>query len=146
MNEIAVRRAFIVIHGIFGVWVGIAMILTGAPPPAEAWFGPEVRYVLGFSGLAFGALAIYGTYIGDDREPGWSATAVAMVGLTFWHAAMMAIYTAHAASGRGRIEILGPDEIAMTDQRPYIPFVYMTLMMLTAAHALALKRFGRPGH
>lgn len=141
--EMANRNFSLAIHGIFGVEVGIAMVLTGAPYQLEDWFGPEVRVWLGLAAAIPGFLLLLGALITETRVAGWVASLAGALGLCAWSFTMAVAYAAIAINQTP--QIVGPHEdLPDTSGRVYIALLYQALFLLIGLHAITLSKLGRP--
>lgn len=138
-DEMTARRILISIHASFGITVGLAMILTGAPVPLEVWFGTWTRYALGTLGIIGGLTIVIGLILGDACCRGWRALLAGMSIHAVWQSIVLVAYTTAASQAKPPI-ILGLGQAADPANlgRVYIPFVYLTLFLLACAHIFAI--------
>ena len=146
LTELVSRHLTLAVHGVLGVEVGVAMILTGSPPQIEEWFGPWARVALGSSSLLAGALIILGIILTEVRMRGWLAMLAGCIGLAIWHFTMAASYIVIAATAKIDVAPLGQPVASDALGRPYIPFIYLTLLILISVQVHTLARVGRPVH
>lgn len=142
--ELQNRVGMLCVHGGILVAIGLMMVLTGAPIPAEEWYGWPARYVMGGAALLAGVTLLIGVAKGDDDYRGW----VLMVGGTaaacLWHIALVSLYSYSATTEDMALLSVGeaiPDGIT---SRAYIPLVYLGYVMLTVIHNATLVRLGPP--
>lgn len=139
--ELTRRYVLLAIHGVFGVEVGLAMLFTGAPAELERIWGPTTRLTLGLWSLIPGILILTGITLGP-RFRGWCCMLVGTIGLGIWEVIMAATYTWVAV--RERFVLVEPGAQIHGDGggRAYIPFVYLTLLLLLMVHTFALLKEG----
>lgn len=142
--ELLTRRFMIALVGFIGAWVGIAIVLTGAPSFVEAVLGPWSRYAIGSVPLISG-LAISGGYLwGEETRCGWWSQVLGLSGMTLWYSTVALIYASFAINAG--ITLLGfgeplPDQ--MTRGFTYVPFTYLGLALMAATPLVALIKIGR---
>lgn len=143
VDEITTRRVLLSIHATLGLFVGLTMMVFGAPPPLEALAGPDSRYALGALAATAGALILTGVFVSPEHRRGWRLTTIGMLAHAAWQLVMMSLYFSVAT--REGFEPLAPGEVAATTMgRPYVTFVYFSLSLLSAAHLLMLWKARPP--
>jgi len=142
--ELQNRIGMLCVHGGILLMIGMMMILTGAPAPAEDWWGPTARLALGGAAMIGGAVLLVGTALGDDSRRGWSMMVVGSVLAGLWHLGLTFTYAYAAATAR--MEILSPGEplSEAVTSRGYIPLVYFGYVLLVLIHSITLVRLGPP--
>lgn len=142
--ELQNRAAMLATHGGILASVGLMMVLTGGPAPAEAWFGPWARLVYGGGALVGGIVLLVGVARGDDDRRGWAASLLGAAAACIWHLGLTATYV--YAVLQEHHQLLAPGEPLGADviSRGYIPLVYLGYVMLTLIHAVTLARLGPP--
>jgi hypothetical protein len=143
--EMMALRFSITMLAVTTVWIGIAMILGGAPSFIEGWFSPWSRYLVGGWAFVSGLLTSAGALIGDDRRRGWWAQVVGLAGMTSWYIGMSVAYVCLAFTEG--VHILGWGEPLMAGQsgRGYVGLVYLGLAFVTGGPLVTLLRIARPG-
>ena len=142
--ELQNRIGMLCVHGGILLMIGMMMILTGAPAPAEDWWGPFARLVLGGMAMLGGAVLLVGTARGDDSRWGWSMMTIGTALAAAWHVGLTLTYTYAAATER--MVILAPGEplSEAVTSRGYIPLVYLGYVLLVLIHCATLVRLGPP--
>lgn len=144
--ELVTRKFMVTVLAMIAVWVGIAIMLTGAPNFIEDWFSPWSRYCVG--GVAFfsGIVTSIGGLEGDETKAGWRIQVIGLTTLTLWYLCMSAAYV-------GLVTMQGLPIVAPGEPLPdgvtgrgYVPIVYAGLMVMTATPLATLFRLGSPDH
>lgn len=141
--ELVTRKLMIMLVGLIGVWVGIAIILTGAPNFVEEWFSPWSRYWVGGLALLSGFCTVFGSVWDDRTRCGWWGQAAGLAGMTIWYLSMGAIYfTLVTTQG---FDLVGPGEPLAADVtgRGYVPLLYAGLAMMAATPLVTLVNLRR---
>lgn len=143
--ELVTRKFMIMVLAMVGVWVGLAMMLTGAPSFIEDWFSPWSRYFIG--GIAFGAglTTTLGGLLGDGGRCGWWTQVAGLGLLGAWYASIGAAYVGLLYE-QGGVPIVGPGEPlgAGITGRGYVPIVYAGLTIMTLTPLVTMFRLQRP--
>lgn len=142
--ELATRKLMVMSLASIGVWVGITVILYGAPNFIETWFSPWSRYAVGGAAFGFGLTTSLAGLGSDRTRVGWWFQVIGLSGLTLWYVAMAASYVI-LATHQG-LDLLGPGEPLHegVTGRAYVPMVYGGLATMTAIPLLTMFSLGRP--
>jgi len=135
----------IMLIGVTAVWVGIAIMLMGAPDFLEDWLSPWSRYLIGGVAFLAGLSTVGGCLWGDQTRCGWWAQAVGLSGLVLWQVFMAACYTARVLDQGVFMARPGEPLNPATTGRGYVPFLYIGLALGTAIPLAALFRLRRRG-
>jgi hypothetical protein len=126
--ELRNRTGLQILHALFGILVGLAIALTGAPAPIEDLFGPWGRVVLGFGLALTGLVILIGSALTDNSRCGWAALTFGSIVLIGWHTLLCTTYAKATFDSPLFIIPLGsPITDPSAGYRAYIPFVYMIL-------------------
>lgn len=141
--ELVTRKFMVVSVALIGVWVGIMIILTGAPGFIETFFSPWSRYVLGGSSLIVGGAVVAGGLFGDEHRWGWWAQVLGLIGLTLWYVFMGVAYSFFVV--HQGLHIAGPGEplAPAVTGRGYVPLIYLGLTMMSSTPLVTMIRLGR---
>ena len=143
--ELVTRKFMIMVLAMIVVWVGIAMMLTGAPRFIEDWFSPWSRYFIG--GLAFsaGLVTSIGGLIGDGCRKGWWTQVAGLSGTALWYGGMSLAYLGLLCTEG--LDLVAPGEPLddILAGRGYVPIVYFGLMIMTLTPLLTMFKLQRPG-
>jgi hypothetical protein len=142
--ELVTRRLSIMVLGFMGVWVGIAMILTGAPSFIEVWFSPWSRIGLGALAFAPGLLVVIGGLAGDNTVCGWWTQILGLWGCAAWYATMTAAYVGLLVHEGAQWATLGQPLSPEISGRGYVPLIYLALFVLAVIPLVTMIRIGRP--
>lgn len=142
--ELQNRIGMMCVHGGILLMIGMMMILTGAPAPAEGWWGPYARLVLGGAAMIGGSVLLIGTARGDDSWWGWAMMTIGSALAAAWHVGLTATYTYAAATERMVILAVGETLGETVTSRGYIPLVYLGYVLLVLIHCVTLVRLGPP--
>lgn len=136
--ELMTRRLMVMLVGLIGVWVGIAVILTGAPNFVEQWFSPWSRYAVGGIPFLAGGAIVIGGFIGEGSSRAWYAEIVGLSGMALWYATMGGLYVA-LVTLQG-FDLVGPGEPLQPEVtgRGYVPFLYLGLVLMSVAPLVAM--------
>lgn len=142
--ELQNRIGMLCVHGGILLMIGLMMILTGAPAPAEDWWGPWARLLLGGLALAAGGTLLVGVAVSDETRGGWLAMVFGTLTACLWHVGLTLTYTYAAATEK--MQILAPGEplSEAVTSRGYIPLVYLGYVLLVLIHHVTLVRLGPP--
>lgn len=142
--ELVTRKLGIMILGLTVLWVGLAMVLTGAPNFIEGWFSPWSRYMVGGVAVLAGAGIVAGDAWGDQTARGYWSQCVGLGLMTLWNLFMAVTYGVYVLLTG--LEIVGPGEplSAASTGRGYVPVLYAGLAVLTAVPMGTMIRLGRP--
>jgi len=143
--ELVTRKFMIMVLAMIGVWVGIAMMLTGAPSFLEEWFSPWSRYFIGGAAFVGGIVTSAGGSIGDGCRKGWWTQVTGLTIMTLWYFAMGGAYL--CLNARIGVPLVGPGEPldSALSGRGYVPIVYFGLMIMTATPLVTMFTLQRPG-
>lgn len=142
---LASRHEALMLYGLLGVQVGLAMMFTGAQPPIESSFGLYARVWFGLAALIGGGLVSYGALAGDRTRRGWRACLVGAIIMGSWCTAMAITYTfAIIGSGVHFSWPWDPMPLGPEVGRLFVPFLYQTLALLVGLHVVTLVRMGPP--
>lgn len=142
--ELVARKFMVMILALVAVWVGIAMMLTGAPSFLEGWFSPWSRYAVGSIAFMTGLLTSIGGSMTDQKPGGWWTQVVGLTGLCAWYAGMGIAYIGLVISEGFTWAGLGEALDPSSSGRAYVPIVYLGLMIMTATPLVTMLRLGRP--
>lgn len=142
--ELVTRKFMVMVLGLIAAWVGLAIMLTGAPSFIEAWFSPWSRFYVGGVAEAAGLTVVLGGLAGDLRRSGWWTQVVGLGLLVAWYAGLGGSYAVLVA--QEGIDIVAPGQpLASVDAgRAYVPLVYLGLMLLTLTPLVTMLRLGQP--
>jgi hypothetical protein len=142
--ELVTRKFMVILLGLTAAWVGLAIMVTGAPSFIEDWFSPWSRFYVGGVAEAAGLTVVLGGMVGDLRRSGWWTQVTGLALLVLWYAGLGASY-AVLVFQQG-VDIVGPGEhLPSTESgRAYVPMVYLGLMLMTATPLVTMLRIGRP--
>lgn len=143
--ELVTRKFMVIVLAVTGVWVGIAMCLTGAPNFIESWFSPWSRFI--FGGVAFmGGLTVsLGCLADEHKRRGWWSQVVGLSALCVWAAAMGIAYLVFVGSEGAPWATPGDPLDPESTGRGYVPVLYAGLFVVTAIPLATLLRLGQPG-
>lgn len=142
--ELVGRKFMVTVLALIGVWVGVAMILTGAPNFIEDWFSPWSRYFVGGAAFLAGLLTSVGGAFRDDRRAPWWCQVIGLALLVLWYGALGAAYVGLTA--QQGLAFVGPGEPLPEGitGRGYVPLVYLGLMVMTATPLATMLKLRRP--
>lgn len=142
--ELTTRKLMVMMLAVTAVWVGIAIILTGAPRFIEEWFSPWSRYTIGSAAFLAGLTASVGGLMTDKTRRGWWVQLTGLALLVAWYASMGVAYC-FLVKDQG-LELVGPGEPLdpMSTGRGYVPFIYLGLSLLVLIPLGTMLRLGRP--
>lgn len=144
MLELTARTGMMMVHGVMLTLIGLAMVLTGAPAPIEASWGPWSRLAIGGAAIVIGLTILVGASETDNEPVGWWALLLGFGSGVLWH---LGLATAYAASAyQSRMALLAPGELldSTITSRGYIPLVYVGYFLLTAIHLRTVWKLGPP--
>lgn len=142
--ELVTRRLMIMVLAVTAVWVGIAIMVMGAPDFLETWFSPWSRYAIGGCIFLSGLTTSIGGVVGEDHLRGWWIQVIGLGGVASWFALMGLVYAILTIKQGGTV--VGPGEylsLGVTG-RGYVPVLYLGLTVLTAIPLVTMLRLGRP--
>lgn len=143
-HELEARKRMVMAMGLTAVWVGIAIMVMGAPNFLEEWFSPWSRYVLGGTTFTAGLFTCIGGAYGDDTRCGWWSQVLGLSGMIAWQVFMAAAYTGRVLDQGVFLAVPGEPLNAATTGRGYVPFLYVGLALGTLIPLLTMLRNGRP--
>jgi hypothetical protein len=143
-HELEVRERIVMVMGVTASWVGIAIILMGAPDFLEDWFSPWSRYVLGGWAFVAGLLASSGLILGDCHRRGWLYQVIGLSMMVVWQLTMAACYVGRVLDQGIFLARPGQPLNEGVTGRGYVPFLYIGLTLGTLVPLIAMIRNGRP--
>lgn len=141
--ELVTRRLSIMVLAFFAVWIGIAMILMGAPDFIEHWFSPWSRVAFGIVSFIGGLITMSGLLVGGPLL-GWWLQVSGLATLGLWYAAMGTSYAALIIFQGSQFVRPGQELPDASTGRAYVPLIYLTLFLLAVIPLVTLLRLGRP--
>lgn len=144
MLELTARTLMMQVHGVMLAMLGLMMIITGAPAPIEADWGPWSRLALGGAAIGIGLTVLFGSAETDNEPAGWRALMIGFGSGMLWHLGLALAYTISVLGSR--VQILSPGEIldASITSRGYIPLIYLGYVLLTSIHLRTVWKLGPP--
>lgn len=144
MLELTARTAMMFVHGAMLAMIGLTMVVTGAPSPIEAAWGPWSRIALGGAALVIGAVILFGAAETDNDPAGWRALMLGFGGGMLWHAVLAGSYAVAAYQTQMAFLLPGETLSASVTSRGYIPLIYLGYVLLTALHFRTVWKLGPP--
>jgi hypothetical protein len=143
-HELEARKRMVMAMGVTAVWVGIAIIVMGAPDFIEDFFSPWSRYALGGAAFLGGLSIALGGAWGDLSRCGWWAQVAGLSVLIGWQVFMAACYTARVLDQGVFLALPGEPLRHEVTGRGYVPFLYVGLALGTAIPLITMLRNGCP--
>ena len=138
------HRLMVMWLAVTSMWVGVTMIVTGAPAFLEDWFSPWSRVVLGALAFAPGLCTVLGAIIGPRRLRGWTLQVAGLLGQGLWYAAMGLAYLGLLFWEGPQWAALGEPLADGVSGRGYVPLIYLGLLGLAVIPMVTLILLGRP--